>query len=179
MPFLDLVKACILGPWISPLINGRPGPSFQSSQGLRQGCPLCPSLFILMVESFSKALDYNQRIGLITGIKFGNGVKNLSIGQEASLILRDERREKWFKRISEDFGQNFIWGIAKRNRPKSGERWKSILFMEEGKMGGVGETSSYTLALGLFHHLNKVFFYYSPISSVEADGETIWARSLV
>eukprot|EP00253_Pinus_taeda_P016043 PITA_16043 len=34
-PFLDLIKACILGPWISPLINGRPRPSFQSSQGLR------------------------------------------------------------------------------------------------------------------------------------------------
>eukprot|EP00253_Pinus_taeda_P032306 PITA_32306 len=80
-PFLDLVKACISGPWISPLINGRPGPSFQSSRGLRQGCPLSPYLFILMAESFNKALDSNRRVGLITGIKFGNGVKNINHSQ--------------------------------------------------------------------------------------------------
>lgn len=30
-PFIDLLQACISGPWISPLINGKLGPSFQSS----------------------------------------------------------------------------------------------------------------------------------------------------
>jgi len=59
-PLLDLIKACIMGPWISPLVNGRPGPPFQSSRGLRQNCPLSPYLFILMAESFSKALDYKR-----------------------------------------------------------------------------------------------------------------------
>eukprot|EP00253_Pinus_taeda_P023265 PITA_23265 len=34
--FLDIIRACISGPWIAPLINGRPGPSFRSSRGLRQ-----------------------------------------------------------------------------------------------------------------------------------------------
>eukprot|EP00253_Pinus_taeda_P008234 PITA_08234 len=37
--FISIVVACITGPWISPLINGRPGEAFQSSRGLRQGCP--------------------------------------------------------------------------------------------------------------------------------------------
>ena len=77
-PFINLVQACISGPWISPLINGRPGPSFQSSRGLRQVCPLSPYLFILMAESFSRALDYKCRTGLITGIKFWNGFKNIN-----------------------------------------------------------------------------------------------------
>jgi len=40
-----------------------------------------PYLFILMVESFSKALDFNRRVGLITGIKFGDGVKNINHSQ--------------------------------------------------------------------------------------------------
>ena len=78
LPFISLITACISGPWISPLVNGRPGEAFQSSKGLRQGCALSPYLFILMVESFSQALDYNRRMGLITGIKYGNGVKNIN-----------------------------------------------------------------------------------------------------
>eukprot|EP00253_Pinus_taeda_P004331 PITA_04331 len=82
-PFINIIVACISGPWISPLVNGRPGETFQSSQGLRQGCPLSPYLFILMAESFSQVQDHNRRVGLITGIKFGNGVKNINHSQFA------------------------------------------------------------------------------------------------
>lgn len=32
---IDIIKACIVGPWISPLINGRSSEYFQSSRGLR------------------------------------------------------------------------------------------------------------------------------------------------
>eukprot|EP00253_Pinus_taeda_P027333 PITA_27333 len=86
-PFINLIVACISSPWISPLINGRPGEAFQSSRGLRQGCPLSPYLFILMAESFSRVLDHNQRLGLITGIKFGNGAKSINHSQFADDTL--------------------------------------------------------------------------------------------
>eukprot|EP00253_Pinus_taeda_P033369 PITA_33369 len=79
--FISTIAACISRPWISPLINGRPCEAFQSSRGLRQGCPLSPYLFILMAESFSSALGHNRRVGLISGIKFGNGVKNINHSQ--------------------------------------------------------------------------------------------------
>lgn len=46
-------------------------------------------------------------------------------------------------------------------------------------MDGIGETSNFTLVLSPIYHFDKIFFYYSPISSKEANGETIWARSLV
>jgi len=86
-PFLYLIKACITGPWISPLVNGRHGPPFQSSRGQRQGCPLSPYLFILMAESFSSALDHKRQAGLITGIKYEDGVKNINHSQFADDTL--------------------------------------------------------------------------------------------
>ena len=33
--FVNIIKACTIGPWISPLVNGRPCEFFQSSRGLR------------------------------------------------------------------------------------------------------------------------------------------------
>eukprot|EP00253_Pinus_taeda_P018691 PITA_18691 len=85
--FINTIAACISGPWISALINGRPCDAFQSSRGLRQGCPLSPYLFILMAESFSKVLDHNKRVGLITGIKYGNRAKNINHSQFADDTL--------------------------------------------------------------------------------------------
>jgi len=41
----------------------------------------------MMAESFSKALDFKRRFGLITGIKFGNGVKNINHSQFADDTL--------------------------------------------------------------------------------------------
>eukprot|EP00253_Pinus_taeda_P021469 PITA_21469 len=79
--FTTMIAACITGPWISPLINGRSCSAFQSSRGLKQGCPLSPYLFILMAKSFSQALDYNRRVGLITGIKIEQGAKNINHSQ--------------------------------------------------------------------------------------------------
>ena len=40
-----------------------------------------------MDESFSKALDYNRCIGLLTSINFGNGVKNINHSQFADDTL--------------------------------------------------------------------------------------------
>eukprot|EP00253_Pinus_taeda_P003328 PITA_03328 len=85
--FISTIAACISDPWISPLINGRACDAFQSSRGLRQGCPLSPYLFILMADSISRALDYNRRVGLISGIKYGNGVKNINHSQFADDTL--------------------------------------------------------------------------------------------
>ena len=48
--FLRWVKACINSTWIALLVNGRPTKFFQATRGLRQGFPMSPFLYLLVVE---------------------------------------------------------------------------------------------------------------------------------
>lgn len=41
--FIKWIRACILKPWIVPLVNGRAADFFKASRRLRQGCPSHPS----------------------------------------------------------------------------------------------------------------------------------------
>ena len=50
---ISWIRACISGPWIAPLINGRPTNFFHASRGLRQGCPLSPLLYVIQASVLS------------------------------------------------------------------------------------------------------------------------------
>lgn len=42
---------------------------FQSSQGVRQGDPLSPFLFIIMVEALSTSIQAKHSLGLLKGVQ--------------------------------------------------------------------------------------------------------------
>lgn len=82
---IDIIKACTIGPWIAPLINGRPSDFFQISRGLKQGFPLSPFLYIIMVDSFRRNLEKCRQDHLLTSLTISLEVKGIN----HSLFLDD------------------------------------------------------------------------------------------
>ena len=65
------IKACILGAWLSVIVNGSASGFFTSTQGVRQGDPLSLALFIIMAKAFSKIIKHYHLMGKWKGAKIG------------------------------------------------------------------------------------------------------------
>ncbi|GJZ45992.1 putative RNA-directed DNA polymerase, eukaryota, reverse transcriptase zinc-binding domain protein [Tanacetum coccineum] len=72
------IFACLHSLRASILINGSPTSEFSIKRGLRQGDPLSPFLFILIMEGLHCAMSNAVSSGLIRGIKIGSSDITLS-----------------------------------------------------------------------------------------------------
>ena len=71
--FLELVHACISTMSYSVNVNGDSYGFFQASRGIRQGCPLSPYLFVIVVNELSLRLHDAMDNAALTGIYLGPG----------------------------------------------------------------------------------------------------------
>lgn len=85
-PFIKMVMALYAKPaaWIA--INGSLSESLTLQQGIRQGCPLSPSLFLLALEPLLQDIKHNTDI---TGIGFNNVQVKLAAYADDILIVTE------------------------------------------------------------------------------------------
>lgn len=76
--WINFIYQCISTTKISVLINGTLEGFFGASRGIRQGDPLSPLLFIIMVETFGRALTKSHLEGKIKGIRVMSNVPSIT-----------------------------------------------------------------------------------------------------
>lgn len=74
----NLILQCISPTKISILLNGSPCEAYQASRGVRQGDPLSPYLFIIVMEAFSGQLHHAEQMKQFQGIQIAQGVPSIS-----------------------------------------------------------------------------------------------------
>lgn len=66
--------SCVTSTSFSIFMNGEPFGLFDASMGLKQGDPLSPYLFIIMVEGLRRFIKDQVRQGLIQGWSWSNSL---------------------------------------------------------------------------------------------------------
>eukprot|EP00253_Pinus_taeda_P028493 PITA_28493 len=66
---INWIMGCISSVSFAILINGSASPIFNIDRGIRQGCPLSPLLFLLVMEGLSRLITTEKRRGGLQGLK--------------------------------------------------------------------------------------------------------------
>jgi len=72
------VMALVTSSSFSILVNGSPSEIFIPSRGLRQGDPLSPFLFILMMEGLGRSIKQEKAEGKIKGLQLSENGQTLT-----------------------------------------------------------------------------------------------------
>ena len=69
---VNWIMGCLSFANFALLVNGSPSSFFPASRGIRQGCPLSPLLFILVIEGLSLLIKDARNNGKIRGFKISS-----------------------------------------------------------------------------------------------------------
>ncbi|XP_038987981.1 uncharacterized protein LOC120112503 [Phoenix dactylifera] len=138
------VMGCIRAPSFAILVNGSPSRYFESSGGLRQGCPLSPLLFIICADALSRALRHavsTQEMEVYRPVAEATPISHLLFADDCLLLARATRQAALI-----------IWRIFRDYCSMSGQRVNlsksAIIFSPKTKLSvktsiveilGVGE----------------------------------------
>jgi hypothetical protein len=89
------MKACVFGGSMSILVNGSPTEEISIHRGLKQGDPLAPFLFLLVVEGFSGLMRNAVEGNLFEGFCFGDNVVMLQYADDTICIGKPSVQNLW------------------------------------------------------------------------------------
>ena len=84
--YLNIVKAIYDKPTVNIILNGEKLKAFPLSSGTRQGCPLSPLLFNIVLEVLATAIRGEKEI---EGIQIGKEAVNLSLFGDDMILYID------------------------------------------------------------------------------------------
>lgn len=117
--FIKWIEACIGGPWITTLINGFPCNFFQASKGLRQGGPLSPLLYNIVVETFSINVDLAKLEGKLKALSIPPNTKYVNHSQfvdDTLFIGRTSRKTSKRLKNSLSLYLNLFGGLVNKGK---------------------------------------------------------------
>uniref|UniRef100_A0A8D2AWH4 RNA-directed DNA polymerase n=1 Tax=Sciurus vulgaris TaxID=55149 RepID=A0A8D2AWH4_SCIVU len=85
--FLNIVKAIYAKPMANIILNGEKLKAFPLKTGTRQGCPLSPLLFNIVLETLARAIRQTKEI---KGIRIGKEELKLSLFADDMIIYLEE-----------------------------------------------------------------------------------------
>jgi hypothetical protein len=174
--WVNMLMKCIKSVSYSILINGQPHGRIFPSQGIRQGDPLSPYLFILCAEGLSHLLDKAERERTITGLPMVRGRIRIShlFFADDSLLFCKANVEEW-ARIQE------ILGLYEQASGQKLNREKTFIFFSRNtkqetkdfiiSISGVSSLANYEKYLGLPPLVGR-----SKVSTFSGIQGRIWER---
>nr|GEX94549.1 hypothetical protein [Tanacetum cinerariifolium] len=179
------IKACLESSRTSVLINGSPTSEFNVRRGLRQGDPLSPFLFIIIMEGLHVAISDSTRQGLIRGCnmslitnwkslidKFKGKLSTwkanmLSFGGRLTLIkfilaslgiyyLSIFKAPEMVSKSLKNIRAVFFWGGTIHSRKLAWVKWKNIV--ASFKKGGLNIWSLKAFNLALLQKCRWLMF---------------------
>ena len=92
---VNWIMGCLTSANFAVLINGTPLKFLASSRGIRQGCPLSPLLFILVIEGLSLLIVDARDHGLIKGIKISSTLSLTHLFVDDVILLGTNTLSEW------------------------------------------------------------------------------------
>ena len=86
------IHGCLSSVSFSIFVNGTPRGKFKGSRGLRQGDPLSPFLFTLVVDGLSRLMEKARGCGMINGFEVGKEkvVSHLQFADDTLFFIKND-----------------------------------------------------------------------------------------
>ena len=99
--FISWVMSSLSSVSFSLLINGVASTSLKFGRGLRQGCPLAPLLFLILVEGLGRAILFAKACETYHGISFGNDIVLTHVIFVDDIVIVNDGSEQYLSTLYE------------------------------------------------------------------------------